>query len=151
MRLAIVVTGARQAAEAFRRAGERGRAHIGRGLRRAAGVIRGQAVRIIYAGHPEHLEGRTGRLRQSIQSATNEVALTAQVGTNVIYAPVHEFGATIRPKGHPFLRFRGKSGEWVFMREVTIPPRPYLGPAAEAKGQEAADAIVNALYEVFGP
>ena len=66
----------------------------------------------------------TGRLRDSIthQAGSAEV----RVGSNVIYAAVHQFGATIKPKSARALAFKVGS-ELVFARQVTIPARPYLG------------------------
>ena len=150
MKLGIIVRGARQAAQAMQRAAEKTEATLKRGLQKAASIIAGEAKRQVYAGRPDHLIGQTGRLRQSIQTAVDPHGLRARVGTNVIYARIHELGGTIRPKTQQYLRFPiGDS--WVTVREVTIPPRPYLAPAAKAKGQEAADALANTLYEVFGP
>lgn len=48
------------------------------------------------------------------------------VGSNLVYSAVHQFGATIKPK-------HGKSLSWkignvsVFVKQVVIPARPYLG------------------------
>lgn len=48
------------------------------------------------------------------------------IGTNVIYAAIHQFGGTIRPKGAKRLAFRlGRTR--VFARSVSIPARPWLG------------------------
>ena len=53
-------------------------------------------------------------------------------GSNVVYAAVHQFGATIVPKTARALRFRlGLDGRMVFAKSVTIPARPYLGLSAE--------------------
>lgn len=43
----------------------------------------------------------TGRLRNSITSAFSDS--TATVGTNVIYAAIHQFGGVIRARNGPFL------------------------------------------------
>ena len=49
-----------------------------------------------------------------------------RVGSNKIYAGVHQFGATIVPKNKKALVFH--LGErLVFAKKVTIPARPYLG------------------------
>ena len=62
-----------------------------------------------------------------------------RVGSNVIYARVHQFGAVIRPRTAKALRFRlgaitvgprggkKKSSFLVFAHAVTVPARPYLG------------------------
>lgn len=73
---------------------------------------------------------------------------TLSVGSNVIYAAIHQFGGKIKRKpGGPPLIFpvgrqvvMGKRGqplkkagplEYVFANEVTIPARPYLGVSKE--------------------
>lgn len=73
-------------------------------------------------------EGKTlidsGRLLDSITFEADDRGV--DVGTNVIYAAVHQFGATIRPVNAAKLHFK-LGGEDFFLDEVTIPARPYLG------------------------
>lgn len=46
----------------------------------------------------------TGRMRASLSYKVDKVLLNATVGTNVIYAPVHEFGTRNKPGGlHKFV------------------------------------------------
>ena len=60
-----------------------------------------------------------------------------EVGTNKIYAAVHQFGATIRAKNVPFLRFK-VGGRFVSKPSVTIPARPFIGfDATDKKDVEA--------------
>lgn len=66
----------------------------------------------------------SGRLRQSITHRAGRDQV--EVGSGVMYAAVHQFGATIRAKSSKGLRFR-IGDRWVTKREVTIPPRPFLG------------------------
>lgn len=66
----------------------------------------------------------SGRLRDSINSRPGRDQVT--VGTNTIYAAVHQLGATIKPKAGSHLVFRLASGI-VLAKSVTIPARPYLG------------------------
>lgn len=47
------------------------------------------------------------------------------VGTNFRYAPVHQFGAVIKPVNGKFLRFMGPNGP-IFAKKVVIPARPFL-------------------------
>jgi len=49
------------------------------------------------------------------------------VGSNLVYAAPHHFGATIRAKTSKGLRFKGSGGQWVTKREVRLPLRPILG------------------------
>ena len=64
-----------------------------------------------------------------------------EVGSNVHYAGVHQFGATIHAKNVKNLRFR-VAGRWVSKPSVSIPPRPYLGIDNEDIAE--IDAIVQA-------
>ncbi len=66
----------------------------------------------------------TGRLNRSIVSKVDASGVT--VGTNLIYAPVHQFGATIVPKNKPRLVFPGPNGNLIFAKKVTIPARPFM-------------------------
>lgn len=88
----------------------------------------------------------SGLLMGSItfETAGHELA----VGSNRIYAGVHQFGATIRAKAGGFLRFQLAQGE-VTVRSVTIPARPYLGI-----GPEDEDTVLDAteaFYLRFAP
>lgn len=65
----------------------------------------------------------SGRLRASL---TSEVASDrVSVGTNLIYAPPHQFGATIVPVRAKMLAWQ-VGNAWHFAKRVTIPPRPFL-------------------------
>jgi phage virion morphogenesis protein len=70
-----------------------------------------------------------------------------EVGTNVLYAAIHQFGGTIRAKDGGMLHF-SIGGADVFVREVNMPARPFLGlDAADTDAIEelAADYIVAPL------
>lgn len=67
----------------------------------------------------------TGHLRDSIVMEAGPDSVT--VGTNVIYAAIHQFGGKIVPKKAPHLVFRMWDGQLVMTDEVTIPDRPFLG------------------------
>ena len=49
-----------------------------------------------------------------------------RVGTNVIYAAIHQLGGKIVPKNATHLVFRLATGV-VLAKSVTLPARPYLG------------------------
>lgn len=49
------------------------------------------------------------------------------VGSNLIYAGVHQTGARIEAKNAPALGFLLANGTFVTVGAVTIPARPYLG------------------------
>jgi phage virion morphogenesis protein len=67
----------------------------------------------------------TARLLQSITHIASDSGV--EVGTNVLYAAIHQFGGTIQAKTDKGLVFRGAAGQWVRKRQVTIPPRPFVG------------------------
>jgi phage virion morphogenesis protein len=68
----------------------------------------------------------TGRLRNSINynvTKKDEVV----IGTNVFYAPVHQFGATIVPVFAKMLRFVPRGAKRpIFAKKVVVPARPFL-------------------------
>jgi phage virion morphogenesis protein len=68
--------------------------------------------------------GGAGGLMQSITSAVD--GRSVRVGSNKIYAGVHQFGATIVPKVAKALVFM-LGDRKVVVKKVTIPARPYLG------------------------
>lgn len=70
----------------------------------------------------------TGRLFQSLSSRASEKS--AEWGTNVIYAAIHQFGGVIKSKTGKKLVFRGLKG-MVSVAQVTMPARPYLGINSE--------------------
>ncbi len=139
---------------------------IGKALDESAKLVEAESKRTIYSSPPRTLGQETGgRLRSSLYHQLDTTRLRAYVGSALIYAPVHEYGKTIRAKNKPYLMFflteeqlggftrvkysvnkytgerravkamtrgqyfKGKRGHWVQVKEVTIPARPYLGPA----------------------
>jgi phage virion morphogenesis protein len=64
---------------------------------------------------------------------------SVEVGSNLVYAAVHQFGATIKPKSAKVLAFRGHVAE-----SVTIPARPYLG-LSEADKNELVERTLGWL------
>lgn len=83
----------------------------------------------------------SGRLRQSITFRAGPSWV--EIGTNVRYAAVHQFGATITAKTPKGLRFKAGVGQdgkpaWRRMMQVTIPARPFLGFDAT----DAAETLV---------
>lgn len=81
--------------------------------------------------HDDVLQRRTGNYYRRISTEVKRQrgAWVGIVGTDVIYARVHEFGATIRPKSKKgWLRFQ-IDGRWVQTKQVKIPKRPVWVPA----------------------
>lgn len=83
----------------------------------------------------------SGRLMRSITHlpAPREV----EIGSNLIYAGVHQAGATIRAKTAEGLSFTLANGDHVVVGAVTIPARPYLGISAEEADEIEGLAAVH--------
>lgn len=100
------------------------------------------------------LNVRTGNLRSGIISSGVGVSggrLTAdiQAGTNasIVYARIHELGGTIVPKRANFLRFKTADGSWHMIKQVTIPARPYMRPAAEIMQPRLVEMLEKRITE----
>lgn len=114
----------------------------------AADVVIGTSRRDYFAkgggeGGPL-LHVRSGRLTRSLHK-TVEVKgsdIKAEVGTNLIYARIHEYGGQIRPIRAEYLAFqvmgaggarksaaRISGGDWVRTKLVNMPERSYLRSA----------------------
>lgn len=70
-----------------------------------------------------------GILRDSITYRAQ--AREVEVGSNLHYAAIHQFGGDIVPRIAGALTFRLANGQMVTCGKVTIPARPYLGISAE--------------------
>lgn len=154
--LKIEMRGTKEAIAELRGLSAKVKAALQKALKRAAVLVESEAKRIIYRGRPDHLIGRSGRLRQSI---THEVMDTsAAVGTNVVYARIHEEGGTtsphvIRPVNAQALAFQ-VGGNTVFAAFVNhpgsqIPARPYLKPALDSQEDTIRDLMEDAVEKVL--
>jgi phage gpG-like protein len=87
----------------------------------------------------------TSRMRDSVDYEAGGDSLA--IGTNVEYAPSHQFGATIEAKNVPFLKF--KIGDrWVNKKSVEIPARPFLPTDGLPDDWQAG--VLRVLGEHFG-
>jgi phage virion morphogenesis protein len=93
----------------------------------------------------------TGRLERSITSRPDGSGVT--VGTNLKYARVHQYGATITPTKARRLVFPGPGGRMIFAKKVTIPARPFLPLRRDAAAVELppdwSAAVTQALRRYF--
>jgi len=94
---------------------------------------------------------RTGVLEGSIDIA-EPAALQVGGGVkgvwgskDVRYALIHELGGVIRPVRALALKFRADDGSFVVTKQVKIPPRPYLRPAADKEYPKLAKRIRKAF------
>lgn len=101
-------------------------------VKRGPGILRGAGMR--------------GGLMGSITQRAGHDSV--EVGTNKIYAGVHQSGATIKPKSAGRLVFRLASGV-VFARSVTIPARPFSGFSSEDE-VTTLDVVEGALERALG-
>lgn len=81
----------------------------------------------------------SSRLVNSIQYIAG--AQQVEVGTNVIYAGIHQTGGDILPKNGKALSFGLPGGGWATVGKVTIPARPYLGISAQDRNDLTAAAV----------
>jgi len=120
----------------------------------------------------------TGRLKRNLTPGkpfpTGTWSWAVHVGTNVIYAAIHEFGGVIvprvakmlaipignlkgSPRQHNLHIARTKGGTWLLMdgadqaqyvlkQSVTIPARPYLRPALEEKRRVVGNVILKSIF-----
>ncbi|PZP54343.1 MAG: phage virion morphogenesis protein [Agrobacterium fabrum] len=72
---------------------------------------------------PGKLRGETRRLSQIIYQAAND---NVEIGSDVIYARIHNEGGVIRPKNASALVF-SMGGQTFKLKSVTIPRRRFLG------------------------
>lgn len=86
-----------------------------------------------------------GHLQNSIQNYTTADRVT--VGSNLIYAAIHQFGGTIVPKNAEHLVFM-LGDRKVFAQSVTIPARPWLGLSSENR-QEIEDLVICQLEDLL--
>lgn len=88
---------------------------------------------------------KSGHLKTSlgVQASSEGVSL----GTNLIYAGIHQFGGTIKAKSAKGLRF--KIGDrFVRVQKVTLPQRAYLGISEEDQ-REVAQTVEEYFKEVL--
>ncbi|MBB96928.1 MAG: phage morphogenesis protein [Rhodobacteraceae bacterium] len=73
---------------------------------------------------------------QLMRSITHEAASDqVEVGSNMIYAGIHQTGGTIKAKNGKALAFTLANGESAIVGSVKIPARPYLGISDEERMQ----------------
>ncbi|MDF1778737.1 MAG: phage morphogenesis protein [Rhizobiaceae bacterium] len=69
---------------------------------------------------------------------------------DVRYALIHELGGVIKPVRAKALMFRADDGTFVVAKQVTIPERPYLRPAADKHYPKLAKRIRRAFEASSG-
>ena len=106
-------------------------------------VIEGHAKVNAGSGRPG-LQIQSGALVNSIhveERKKTEKKAEVGVGTNIVYARIHELGGLIIPLNFSKLSWVNDQGQRIFAGAVHIPARPYLRPAMD----ENEDKIVTAV------
>jgi phage gpG-like protein len=97
------------------------------------------AAKVYAQGIAARAPRKTGALARSFDIASTSTT-SVDIGSDLIYAPVQEYGAKIKAKKAKALRFYvGK--QLVFARSVTIPARPYVAPTFAADTDRAIGAF----------
>ena len=132
---------------------------IGAAIRKEVGILAIKLVAHVKAGKltGQVLKVQSGRLRRSITYKTyvSDSMIYALVGTNVIYAAIHEFGGKTKP--HDIYPKKGKVLSWIAgngeARFATVvhhpgslmPPRSFLRSALVDMHDEIVDGLQNAV------
>ena len=116
------------------------------GFRKAVLFLEGKAKKEFTKsrGSAGGLHVRSGHLRRSITSKSE--GLQGWLGSNVVYAATHEFGATIKAKNSKYLKFKTEHG-WVSKKQVTIPARPFLMPVIDDYHNNMLEIIYDNIKE----
>jgi hypothetical protein len=93
-----------------------------------------QAVTHAKRNHPWHNRSTTleGGISILFNAAPQDAGVRGSWGVfDVAYALAQEVGAIIRPVTKKALRFKLPDGSYVVAKQVVLPARPYLRPAAD--------------------
>jgi phage gpG-like protein len=118
------------------------------GLKQAMLFAEGEAKKNLTGG-PRNVKTVSGYLRRSIKSTVDSSKLEGSIGSDVIYAAIHEYGGTITAKKGPYLVFQA-NGSWVKTSSVKIPERPYLRPALFGNVDKIGKIISKRVVDEVG-
>ena len=107
-------------------------------------VVEGEAKLNASKGGDDHLNIGEGTLTSSIEVTKEKQTQTLAevgIGTNIIYARIHELGGIIKAVSAKMLSWIDDAGNRIFANLVHMPARPYLRPAMD----ENEDKIVKAV------
>lgn len=102
-----------------------------------------KAAQVYMVGIRDRAPRLTGRLAVSFYVAQTS-SDTVTVGSDLVYAPIQEYGGRIVAKNATNLRFV-IDNRVVFVRSVNIPARPYVLPTFEQDTPAAAQAFDEAI------
>lgn len=131
-------------AKGIERLGSKFASALSKAMQKSAFVIEANIKKRF--GTPGNLKVRTGKLRRSIRTIITDKSVS--VGTNVVYAPIHEYGGIIRPKNYQYLTFKSQYG-WIRAKKVTMPARPFMKPGTEQSIPQIKEIIVQELIKAW--
>jgi len=115
-------------------------------------VVEGHAKINAGSGRPG-LRIKTGALVNSINVSEGKKTKTfadVDIGTNIIYARIHELGGTISAVTAKALHWiDAATGEHRVAKSVHIPARPYLRPALDENEPSIIKAVTAELWRHF--
>ena len=126
---------------------------VSKGLLACGRLVQGTARRDFLRGpRPDRLARVSGTLARSVVVDRSGLPNYVDIGSPLPYAAVHEFGATIRARGNRMVWGTGVNGQPPLRsaREVTIPARPFIGPALEQSAPEFAPIILEEIVTEAG-
>jgi phage gpG-like protein len=88
--------------------------------------------------------GLAGSIIVEVAESTQD-GCVVNVGPTTIYGRIQELGGVIKPVFAQLLSWINEAGERVFAKSVTIPPRPYLRPAADEHKDEIKAAVAEQI------
>lgn len=109
------------------------------GVKEASEVVKKAAQRNVSG----RFTARSGEMERSIAAIVSKkpVGGVIRINKKAQYPKgIHERGGTITAKRKPWLVFQ-INGQWVKRKTVTIPARPFLGPALESNRKQVAKII----------
>lgn len=89
-------------------------------------------------GSPSNLQQSTTLAKSFHLDVTDQYA---KVSNPMKYAAIHQFGGIIKPVNAKMLRFKTPDGNWISVKQVTIPERPFY-PVIDGKLTPRAENII---------
>ncbi len=81
------------------------------------------------------LMGPSRQLYRSINFSVDAPAGAVWIGTNLLYARIHQLGGVITPRAKKFLCFPIGGGRFIKTKQVTMPARPFVVLRPEDPGR----------------
>ena len=109
-----------------------------------------QKTKLMSSG-PTTLGPVSRQLLRSVRSTkptTSATGIDSAIGSPLVYAGVHEYGAVINAENKPYLRFN-VGGRWVQKKRVTIPARRWLSTGIQERAESYTTALSKPIEEAW--